>query len=157
MKIVAFLQNQWFKDPEGVKAMFAEHPECRERYIEAFLFMGCLTGKRLRAVFGEELCNQIVWEEISPEIGGHSASKFPPDPAHIERVLRKHAPDVVLCFGKLATNGVLATLSNPELRDLPHGFDLVHGPHPAARNGALDGLRVMQKQVARQLSRSANE
>lgn len=40
MRIVAFLQNQWFKDPEGVKAMFAQHPERRERYISAFLFMG---------------------------------------------------------------------------------------------------------------------
>lgn len=29
MRIVAFLQNQWFKDPENIKAMFAEHPELR--------------------------------------------------------------------------------------------------------------------------------
>lgn len=93
MKILAFLQNQWFKDPEGVKAMFAEHPERRERYIEAFLFMGCLTGRRLKSALGEELCNQIVWEEISPEIGGHASSKFPPDLAHI---IGKHKPDVVI-------------------------------------------------------------
>jgi len=147
MKIVAFLQNQWFKDPEGIKAMFAEHPERRERYIEAFLFMGCLTGKRLQAVFGEDLCGQIVWEEISPEIGGHSSSKFPADPAHIERVLRKHNPDVVLAFGKLAGDGLLSTLSNPNLRELPHGFKILYGPHPAARNGAVEGLKAMQKQL----------
>lgn len=63
MTIVVILQNQWFKDPEGIRAMFAEHPERRERYIEAFLFMGCLTGKRLRSAFGDELCDEIIWEE----------------------------------------------------------------------------------------------
>lgn len=147
MKIVAFLQNQWFKDPEGVARMFAENPKRRERYISAFLFMGCLTGRRLQQVFGEELCDQIVWEEISPEIGGHASSKFPADPAHIERVLRKHAPDVVLAFGKLAGDGLLSTLSNPRLRELPHGFKILYGPHPAARNGAIEGLRKMKSEL----------
>ncbi len=139
MKIVAFLQNQWFRNPEGIKAMFAENPERRERYIEAFLFMGCLTGKRLQAVFGEELCGAIIWEEISPEIGGHASSKFPANPAHIRAVLEKHKPTVVLAFGKLASDA---------LRSMEVDAAIIYGPHPAARNGAIEGLRKMRTELS---------
>lgn len=139
MKIVAFLQNQYFNDPEGVKAMFAEHPERRERYIEAFLFMGCLTGKRLQQVFGEELCGAIVWEEISPEIGGHASSKFPANPAHIRAVLEKHKPTIVLAFGKLASDA---------LRSMDVDAAIIYGPHPAARNGAIEGLCKMRTELS---------
>lgn len=147
MKIIAFLQNAWFRDPEGVKAMFAESPERRERYISASLFMGCLTGKRLKAIFGEELCDAIVWEEISPEIGSHASSRFPADPAHIERVLRKHNPDVVLCFGKLASEGLRKTLSTLN-KELLNGFSIIDGPHPAARQHAIEGLRKVRQELS---------
>lgn len=139
MKIVAFLQNQWYRDPEGAKAMFARHPERRERYISAFLFMGCLTGKRLQSVFGEELCDGIVWEEISPEIGGHASSKFPADIAHITRVLETHKPTAVLAFGKIAGDA---------LRSMSIGWAVIYGPHPAARNGAIEGLRKMREELS---------
>lgn len=146
MKIVAFLQNQWFKDPEGIKAMFAEHPERRERYIEAFLFMGCLTGRRLKSAFGEELCDRIVWEEISPEIGSHASSKFPPDPEHIEAVIRKHQPDVVVCFGKLASDGLRKTIVRLGPEPIS-GFRILYGPHPAARQNPIPALRDLATQL----------
>lgn len=138
MRIVAFLQNQWFRDPERIKAMFAENPEHRERYISAFLFMGCLTGKRLQSVFGEDLCDAIIWEEISPEIGGYASSRFPADTAHVTRVLEKHTPTVVLAFGKIA---------NDALRSMVVDAAIIYGPHPAARNGAIEGLRKMRAEL----------
>lgn len=138
MKIVAFLQNQWFKDPEGVKAMFDEHPERRERYIEAFLFMGCLTGKRLQSVFGEELCGAIIWEETSRDIGGYAASKFPADTRHMTAVLEKHQPTVVLAFGRIAGDAIHSMVTNSPI---------IYGPHPAARQGAIEGLRKMRDEL----------
>lgn len=149
MKIVAFLQNQWFKDPEGIKAMFAEHPERRERYIEAFLFMGCLTGRRLKSALGEELCAQIIWEEISPEIGGHAASKFPPDLAHIKAVIEKHSPDIIVAFGKIADKGVLKVMG-----DLCYEKDISKvryftAPHPAARQNPMPELKELALRLGR--------
>lgn len=139
IKILAFLQNQWFKDPEGVKAMMEEHPDRRERYIKAFLFMGCLTGKRLRSALGEELCDSIVWEEISPEIGGHSASKFPPDLPHIRKVIEKHSPDIVLAFGALAKDGVRFVCCDT---DVKHPC-VMFAPHPAARGNPMPELKAL--------------
>lgn len=61
-RIVAFLQNQWFRDPERVKQIIQrmvdrydekDPQEIREFYIAAYLFMGCLTGKRLQASCGD--------------------------------------------------------------------------------------------------------
>lgn len=138
MRIVAFLQNQWFKDPEGVKRMFAEHPDRRERYISAFLFMGCLTGKRLQSVFGEDLCDGIVWEEASREVGGKSRSLFAADRQHMMAVIQKHKPTVILCFGKIAAEGV---------KSLPDDTPVIYGPHPAARNGAIKGLQQMRDEL----------
>jgi hypothetical protein len=49
--IVAFLQNQWFKDPDRVRQMLtrAESDDIREklrdRMIHYALFAGCLTGR----------------------------------------------------------------------------------------------------------------
>ncbi len=59
MKIIAFLQNMWVRDPEKVRRSLereedleirAEH---RLRYIEYALFAGCLTGRRLEALRGD--------------------------------------------------------------------------------------------------------
>lgn len=143
VKIVAILQNQWFKDPEGVKAMMEEHPERRERYIEAFLFMGCLTGRRLRSAFGEELCDRIIWEEASPEIGGAANSRFPADARHIAGVILKHRPAVVIALGTIAANGVMAALDHASIQQQAERLELqiITGPHPAARQDPMPRLR----------------
>lgn len=147
MVILAFLQNQWFNDPEGVKEMMREHPERRQRYIEAFLFMGCLTGRRLRSAFGEELCDAITWEEISPEIGSKSSSKFPPDPVHIKNVIDQFQPTVIVAFGSLAQEGIKYHLAT-------HRFvgRVLYGPHPADRRNPMPALAELAKQLKRSQS-----
>lgn len=124
MKIVAFLQNQWFKNPDRVKRLMDRNPEAREWYIKKFLFMGCLTGRRLQGAFGEELCSEIVWEETSRNIGGASNSVFPADEQHIEKVIEKHNPEIILAFGKVAQNGLWCK---------SRGVPVFNFPHPAAR------------------------
>src|SRR4051812_46598313 len=108
--IVAFMQNMWVRDPERVKQFIAAHPEpTRERYrrllIARLLFMGCLTGRRLQAAFGD-VCDSIVWEESTREIAGDPKTIFPPDLIHIRQVLAECEPSVVLTFGKIAWNAV---------------------------------------------------
>lgn len=131
VKIVAFLQNQWFKDPERVRAMIARHPEMRNQLLTRFLFAGCPTGKKLGRAFGD-LCGRIVWENASPLIGGQASSKFPADLDHIRGVLEAERPDVVLAFGAIAQGGVAACWRGRVL----------NLPHPTARglsNAAVDG------------------
>jgi hypothetical protein len=144
MKILAILQNQWFKDPEGVKKMYEEHPERRNRYIEAFLFMGCLSGKRLEKAFGQELCGKIIWEEASPQIAGFASAVFPADPDHICKALIDHKPQMVLTFGKIATDGFQAAL---KLHPEPIKFYHLSGPHPAAKTDVIQRLNEMADRV----------
>lgn len=45
MKILAVLQNQWFHDPEKVKAIIERTPKARRKIITYSLFAGCRTGR----------------------------------------------------------------------------------------------------------------
>lgn len=141
-KIVAFLQNQWFNNPERVRQILANPRygknahEWREYHVAAFLFMGCLTGKRLRAALGEEWTGRIVWEEVSREIGGKSSSVFPADLEHMRDVISRHQPTTVIAFGKVASDA---------MRTIEFNGILLHAPHPAARfPEVMDRLRELR-------------
>src|SRR5687768_106630 len=109
-RIMGLLQNQWFKDPERIPRLMElynryedklkEPP--RNRFIRDMLFLGCLTGKRLRKCLGEDLCGDIVWEEVSPQIGGSPGSVFPPDAEHLLKSFKRIRPDVIVTFGLVA-------------------------------------------------------
>jgi hypothetical protein len=102
MKILAIMQNQWFKNPEEVRRLYERRPDKRNHFIGIFLFMECTSGRRLQKALGEELCSRIIWEEASPEIGGRSASNFGADPVHIQNAVKTHRPDLIICFGKVS-------------------------------------------------------
>jgi hypothetical protein len=143
MKIVSFLQNQWFREPERVKQLYEKYPEQRERMIASFLFMGCLTGQRLQRVFGEDLCRKITWEEASRNIGGRSSSQFPADINHIKTVLEKHKPIVVLAFGKIVS------VPLAQLKEQGAPWHLITAPHPAARNCSDQDLEKVLTELER--------
>jgi hypothetical protein len=135
MRVLAVLQNQWFRDPDKVRVIFERTPQARRRVIHYSLFAGCRTGQVLKEIFGEVLCREIVWEEASPDIGGKSSACFPADLAHLRAVLDDVRPDIVLGFGKIACDA---------LAGLVDGYDLVVGPHPTARGAdTLPRLRIM--------------
>lgn len=155
MKIIAFLQNQWFNDPEGVKAMLDRQRECgeytqeqmrervRRRLIHYALFAGCLTGRRLKKAFGE-LTSTIIWEEASRVISGNARDFHPPDEHHIKNVLATEKPDVILSFGK-ANRTVFERLCPRPTSDI----HVIYMPHPAARQATVpqelaDGEMALQ-------------
>ena len=142
MKILAILQNQWFKEPARIKRLLERRPKMRNQLIGRFLFAGCPTGRRLQTAFGKELCNQIIWEEASPEIGGFSRSVFPADHAHIAAAIAKHQPEVIIGLGKVAEGALLAMKLDPSIQ-------VLYGPHPATPNAipALKALAGMLKQL----------
>jgi hypothetical protein len=124
MRIVAFMQNLWVRDPERVLYLIARHGEnYRRRLIAYALFAGCASGRRLKATFGDELCRRITWEEASREITGNPEACPPADPVHIANALKHYKPDIVICFGHIAGDAV-----EPLWRG-----KLIGAPHPAAR------------------------
>lgn len=141
MKILAFMQNMWVNDPERVKRLIAKYGDnYRRRLIAYALFAGCTSGRNLKATFGWGLCQQIEWEEASPEITGIPNVKVPADPAHINAALAHHNPDVVICFGRIACDAVQDLWKGP----------IVLAPHPAARQpDNMDRLRAAAAQLRR--------
>jgi hypothetical protein len=130
MKVVAFLQNMWVRDPRHVAKMNGEDPltELRETLIRYCLFAGCLTGRRLKKAFGEPWCDAIIWQEASPIVDSNPKRYHAPDESHIRAVLTKHEPKIVLCFTKAG---------EPVVKDvLTKHFTITHfiaAVHPAAR------------------------
>ena len=156
MKIVAFLQNQWWRDPEGVKKRIANHanPEELRRRLIVWGLQGCKTGrvleKRLASVIGPISFKKIYWENSSREIGGKSSSSFLADPKHMRSVLNVQQPDVVLCFGKIARAGMDQLNVAPKIA-------VLYAVHPASRGsletldkmaGALKGLIEYRRSLA---------
>jgi hypothetical protein len=122
--ILAFLQHLWVHDPERVKVMIARGgEEARLRIIRTVLFGGCLSGRRLHEAFRDELCRRIIWEEASPEIASDAKTVYKPDPEHIRSVLTRIRPDIVVCFGQLASEAVARQWPGKTIR----------APHPACR------------------------
>lgn len=102
--VVAFLQNQWFpgRSVPSVERAYRLHgptPEDRADLNARYLFFRCLTGRRIRAAFGEQLCERIVWENANPKIATEASGVFPPDLDHIRAVVAHFKPAVVIAFG----------------------------------------------------------
>lgn len=133
--VLAFLQNQWVRRPEQVKAMIARHGEhFRLRFIRFALFRGCLTGRRLQQAFGAA-CDSIIWEETTREIGGTSHSWFPPDLDHMIDTIRTYRPTVVLSFGS-STWEALFRIQDEKSHCLDR-CAIIRAPHPASRQADI--------------------
>lgn len=144
--ILAFLQNQYFNQPERVAKLYAEHgttPEGRAKLNAMLLFLKSLTGRRLKSAFGEELCNKIIWEEASKDVGSVASHCPDPDPQHIKQCIEHFSPDIVLAFGKVAQSGVSSACG-----DMIINFRYFEGPHPAARHATvISDLKAMADDV----------
>lgn len=135
MKTLAFLQNQWVRNPKRVQQLIEEQGEdYRRMFVSYALFAGCLTGRRIRAAFGT-LVDDIAWDNVSPRIGGKSTDCFAPDTEHMWRQFKYHKPSIILAFG---------TQARDACRIFRPAVLVVEGPHPAARQeGVRDQLRRM--------------
>lgn len=98
--------------------------------IRTLLFYRCLSGKRLKKALGDDLCDEIIWEEASLETSGKPNVIVKPDPQHISQAVQKFSPEIILTFGAVAKDGLLRAVP---LITPPKTFEMIHGPHPAAR------------------------
>lgn len=133
MIVLAILQNQWFRDPERVRAFIERRPELRRNFIRRALFVGCRTGRVLKAGLGEEWCRKIVWEEASPQIGGEASARFPADLDHLCALLAEVKPDIAIALGKVASDAITTLVPTTKR---------IIGPHPTARG--VDTIAVLR-------------
>lgn len=145
MKIVAFLQNQWWKNPKRIKEELERAPD-PEKYRRRLLTWGlsqCKTGKVLEKllvpVIGAEAFENIYWENSSREFGGRSTCKFPPDPKHMQEVINTQDPAVILCFGGIAKKGL-------DQCTVLEDTDVLYAVHPASRS-SLDTIKQMARDL----------
>jgi len=139
MKVLAILQNQWFRDPDRVRTFIERRPELRRAFIRRALFAGGRTGCMLKAGLGEEWCRKIVFDEASPEIGGEASSVFPADPAHLRAVIDEVKPTVILALGRIASDGIAAIMPMPSLVPVATIINVIH---PTARG--VDTLPLLR-------------
>jgi hypothetical protein len=146
---VAFLQNQWFRNPESARRIIDHHGDRGRRFlIEFALFRGCLTGRRILQAFNGK--PDVRWEEASTEITGQASACPPADLAHMRRVLEEERPRIVMAFGRVACDAFRAIAA--ESGSTPE-YALICGPHPAARQpSVMWELEMMAKEYRQRLA-----
>jgi hypothetical protein len=132
LKILAFLQNQWFENPERAEALYARWGPEKRHKLNAMLLAASPTGRRLERSFGD-LYGEILWDEASLVRSARPNVRVKADPEHMARVLVAERPKVVLLFGAVAQDGWGPTLSIAG--PLLGGYEMImlRGPHPVAR------------------------
>lgn len=137
MKIVAFLQNPWFK--EGTD------PAIANRYVTDQVFhrkilARTMSGHRLLTAFGQEDFNSIWWDNVAPLAADYASGITPPDPKHIDRVLSSQAPELILTFGLLAKDAINRSPGSVRKK-------VMHCHHPNARFHTQSELNDFAQEV----------
>lgn len=153
MTILCFLQNVWVRDPEGLKAIFKRRPEHRVEIIRRLLFAGCLTGRRIKACFGEDMLEHMIFEEASLEIAGDARTICLPDTDHIVACFEEYHPQIVLTFGKIAKDAVYSQWMVWTQFGRIEGKHFISCPHPAARQvDTIKRLKMAAEEIRRAIA-----
>lgn len=139
MTILAFLQNPWFfpNTPQVIIDRYANDDDYRRIVLSQ-----SATGRRLSKCLGEDLFNMIIWENANPKHGERANANFAPDLDHIQSVISKHNPDIIIAFGKRAESGVRRI----------HGNDFIRSNHPAARGVTNTKLIRLENLVRKRIN-----
>ena len=145
MKILAFLQNAWFKpgtDPRHIQ-LYHDNEDFHRRVL-----VMSATGRALRKAFGLQLYQEIVWDNASREHGEQRDAVFQPDIHHMARRVAEVKPDVVLLFGRQAETGWDDMAKKTNLYSFPdYNVKVFRAPHPTARGSADEHLKKIAIQV----------
>lgn len=135
MKILVFMQNMWVKEPEKVKQAIerSKDPEAWNNWVKTLLFAGCITGKRIKQVFGD-LVEDMIFDESTKEILNNPRDVPKADLEHMRNTILRIHPDTIITFGNHASKALEKIITSPypfyHIRIPKHIFN---APHPAAR------------------------
>ena len=147
--VVAILENPWFRDPVQMQRQLVKvfHGD-RLAFIRHKLFYRCRTGKKLVRVFGQFVCDCIIWEFAHPLMVDGNTMGYRADCDHIANILLQHKPQFIMAFGKQAAIGAATTINYLKSKgEVAGDFKLIAGPHLFDRGAdAGEGLDVMVQQ-----------
>lgn len=149
MKILAFLQNPWWKagtDPRHIE-MYRENARFR-----SIVLTHSATGRALRRAFGDELYDAIAWDNASYEYSETRGHVARPDFMYMARRVAAVRPDVVLLFGGQAQSGWELIQEQNNLSGLTVRPVVLRAPHPMARGSQVDHLKKISAEVKRLVS-----
>lgn len=120
MKIVAFLQNPWHlaKVSEGEQVLYRE-----DQQFHKVMLSRSATGRRLVMAFGTNLFNEVWWDNVAPKSGATSQHITKVNRQHVDGIIKREKPDLILAFGTLAGNTLKASTAGLVIPQL-------HFPHP---------------------------
>ena len=113
--ILAILQNFYSNRHVGKKAS--------EPMVKKFLLRSA-TGKHLREVFGD-IVDSWSFGEAYPYILPNAKTVPRADQKHIQELIDRHKPTIVIAFGAVAATGVLQCVTEAQV---------IYLPHPSPRN-----------------------
>ncbi len=158
--VLAFMQNGWYGSPRNAaRAQFhydrvANDYKARERMTRYGVFAGCTTGRRLYDIYGEDLCDHILWENATTRCAG-DLKPLPPEREHIKKAITFHKPEIVIAFGSCvgAIQDVLhETSSHGDHCGSLLARRLIISPHPVSRcKGSSLALEAAMLEVKRSL------
>lgn len=152
MKVLAFLQNMWVKDPAKVQVSldrWKDTPEFWNRMVASLLFSGCITGRRIKTAFGDDLAFSIIYDECTKEIADNPKVILKPDFEHIANTIKRIKPDVIITFGNHAYKAVTSMYESGAIfyHTVPT-CKIIVSPHPAARQpDTLDKLKAVAEKL----------
>lgn len=134
MRIVGFLQNPGFD--------VNTKPEIIARYglddlYRKTVLAHTMSGKKLIRTLGFKLYYGITWDNACPLCNHHPSYRKTADVSHMQSVLTKHGPELVLCYGNTARNAINDVWSGP----------LICAPHPNARYTSDEVFRKVKDKI----------
>lgn len=134
IKIVAFMQNPWFKPGTSIRhiKLYSE-----SQYFHRAVLANSMSGKRLLQAFGEELYNQIWWDNANPVAATIATGKFEANYDHMIKVLIRQNPRLVIGFGQEANMAITQLLVTEKF---PGEIESLACHHPNARGKTQQDL-----------------
>lgn len=137
MRILAFLQNPWFRPGTSERhiKMYRDDPRFHRKVLELYN-----TGKALRRAFGDAY-DGIVWDNANPLHGETRDAVLRPDFLHMARRIAEVSPKLVLLFGRQAQTGWDQITAMNTLRGVVQRVMVLRAPHPMARGSANEHIK----------------
>lgn len=123
LTILAFLQNPWF--PEGTPRNIVTQYQTDQEFHQDIL-KATMAGQKLHMAFGNDMFRRIWWDNVTPVVTDHPRKKAAKNQEHVDAVISKIKPQLILTFGDEAKEAVTDSVVAIRTK-------VMHCHHPASR------------------------
>jgi len=111
----------------------SDNPDTWNQWCKILLFQGCITGKRIKAVFGD-LVDDMIFDQSTKEILNNPREVPKADLKHMRNTILRIRPDTIITFGNHTTKALHKIITSPDMwYHIRIPKIIFNAPHPAAR------------------------